>query len=164
MKKRSFFMVAVFLANAISPALLGGIPSHKAVYRGGTVASLAQNTEGAVTTTDEHEFRFVYKQGRLTVPYERVNFLEYGQKAGRRIGVAAAVAIVVAPVLAPIPLLSKKRRHFLTINFVDEQGRQQAAVLELGKDIVRPTLAALEARTGKKIELQDDEARRPEKR
>ncbi len=152
MKKLVFFTVAVLLANAISPVLLGGIPSDKAVYRGGTIAALPENTEGAVTTTNAQYFLFTYKKGRLLIPYERVNFLEYGQKAGRRIG----LAITISPVL----LLSKKRRHFLTVNFLDEQGRQQAIVLELGKSIVRRTLASLEARTGKRIEYQDDEARR----
>jgi hypothetical protein len=151
MKKVSFFVVAVLFANAISPALLGGIPSKKAVYRGGTVAGLAPNTEGAVTTTDEQHFTFAYKKGALVIPYERVNFLEYGQKAGRRIGLGIAVS--------PVLLLSKKRRHYLTINFLDDQGRQQAVVLELGKAIVRTTLASIEARTGRKIEYQDDEAR-----
>jgi hypothetical protein len=152
MKKHSFFMVAVFFANAISPALLGGIPSDKAVYRGGTVAAVAENTEGAVTTTDEQYFVFHHKRGSYRIPYGQVNFLEFGQKAGRRIGLAIAVS--------PVLLLSKKRRHFLTINFVDEQGKQQAMVFELGKHIVRTTLASLEARTGKRIEYQDDEARR----
>ena len=152
MKELSFFMVAVFFANAVSPALLGGIPSDKAVYRGGTIASLAENTEGAVATTDEQQLVFAHKKGRFSVPYNRVNFLEFGQKAGRRLG----LAIVISPVL----LLSKKRRHFLTVNFLDEQGQQQAMVLELGKNIVRTTLASLEARTGKRIEYQDEEARK----
>lgn len=152
MKKLSFFMVAVFFANAISPALLGGIPSDKAVYRGGTIATLPENTEGAVTTTDEDLFVFAYKNGRFTIPYERVNFIEFGQKAGRRLGLAIAVS--------PVLLLSKKRRHFLTVNFLDPQGKQQAMVLELGKHIVRTTLASLEARTGRRVEYQDDEARK----
>ena len=152
MKKLSFFMVAVFFANVTSPALLGGIPSDKAVYRGGTVAALADNTEGAVATTNEQYFLFQHKSGRFTVPYEHINFIEFGQKAGRRLGLAIAIS--------PVLLLSKKRRHFLTVNYLDEQGRQQAAVFELGKSIVRTTLASLEARTGKRIEFQDDEARR----
>ena len=156
MKKPVFFMVAAFFANVISPALLGGIPSDKAVYRGGTVVALAENTEGAVTTTDTHDFIFVHKGGRFTIPYERVNSLELGQKAGRRLGLAIAIS--------PVLLLSKKRRHFLTINFLDDQDRQQAMVLELGKSIVRTTLASLEARTGKRIEYQDDEARKAERR
>jgi hypothetical protein len=43
---------------------------------------------------------------------------------------------------------------------MDENEKQQAAVFELGKDIVRTTLASLEARTGRKIEYQDEEARK----
>ena len=152
MKKLSFFMAAVLFANVISPALLGGIPSDKAVYRGGTVAALVANTKGAVTTTEEDDFIFAHRQGTFRVRYERINFLEFGQKSGRRLG----LAIVVSPIL----LLSKKKRHFLTINFLDDDGKQQAMVFELGKSIVRTTLAGLEARTGKRIEYQDDEARK----
>lgn len=57
-------------------------------------------------------------------------------------------------------LFSKKRRHFLTVGFKDDSDKQQAAVFELGKDIVRVTLASLEARTGRKIEYEDEEARK----
>ena len=46
---------------------------------------------------------------------------------------------------------------------MDENDKQQAAVFELGKDIVRVTLAAMEGRTGRKIEYQDDEARKSAK-
>ena len=42
----------------------------------------------------------------------------------------------------------------------DGNDKQQAAVFELGKDVVRVTLATLEARTGRKIEYEDDEARK----
>jgi hypothetical protein len=34
------------------------------------------------------------------------------------------------------------------------------AVIELGKDIVRTTLAIVETRSGKQIEYQDEEARK----
>ena len=63
-------------------------------------------------------------------------------------------------VISPIALLSKKRKHFLTIGYQDENGKQQAAVFEIGKDTVRVDLATIEARTGRKIEYQDEEARK----
>ena len=69
----------------------------------------------------------------------------------------------MAILVSPIALFSKKRKHFLTINFMDENDKQQAAVIELGKYVVRVTLASLEARTGKKIEYQDEEARKSSK-
>jgi len=65
----------------------------------------------------------------------------------------------LAIALSPVALLSKKRKHFLTVSYVDGQEKQQAIVLELGKEIVRSTLASLQARSGRKIEFQDEEAR-----
>jgi len=46
------------------------------------------------------------------------------------------------------------------VSFLGENEKQQAAVFEIGKDSIRTTLAALEARTGRKIEYQDEEARK----
>ncbi|HEX8028861.1 MAG TPA: hypothetical protein VF491_10390 [Vicinamibacterales bacterium] len=57
-------------------------------------------------------------------------------------------------------VMELERRHYLTINFKNQSGKEHAVVFELGKDIVRTTLAILEARTGKKIQYQDDEARK----
>ena len=125
------------------------------MYVGGTVVDLKQETEGTFSAADVKELVFQYKKGRFTVPYDRVDSLEYGQKAGRRVGLAIAIT--------PIALLSKKRRHFLTLNYKDADDKEQAAVFELGKNIVRVTLSSLEARTGRKIEYQDEEARNSSK-
>jgi IS4 transposase len=59
-----------------------------------------------------------------------------------------------------VTLFSKKRKHYLTIGYKDAEGFDQVAVIELGKDLVRTTLAVVETRSGKKIEFQDDEARK----
>jgi hypothetical protein len=128
------------------------VGSHDTAYIGGTITTIKEGAEGTSSTKDEKVFVFDSKEGKLTIPYDRINDLEYGQKAGRRLGLALAIS--------PWLLLSKKRKHFLTIGYTDENDKQQAGVFELGKDIVRVTLASLEARTGKKIEYQDDEARK----
>lgn len=128
------------------------LDSRKLMYVGGTVTSIKEQTEGLPSTSDEKIFVFTYKEGKLTVPYDRIDDLEYGQKAGRRL----ALALTISPWL----LFSKKRKHFLTIGYKDENDKQQAAVFEVGKDIVRTTLASMEARTGKKVDYQDDEARK----
>lgn len=152
MRKVVFLLAAVV---CLAAPMLAGIGSKTAMYVGGT-ASIKEETEGRTSTADVTSFVFEYKSGKqrstLSIPYERINTLEYGQKAGRRIGVAIAVT--------PIALLSKKRKHFLTVNYTDDKEKQQALVLELGKDIVRTTLASLEARSGRKIEYQDEEARK----
>jgi hypothetical protein len=147
-------IVATLLCTlfVVDGALLAGLNSQKAMYIGGTVTSIKQETEGKASTDDEKVFVFDYQSGKLTIPYDRVNDLEYGQKAGRRLGLALTIS--------PWLLLSHKRKHFLTIGYTDEKDKQQAAVFELGKNIVRTTLASLEARTGRKVEYQDEEARK----
>jgi len=152
MHRRKFLLVTVSLANAISPALLAGVPSKKAVYRGGTLPDLKPSAQGEVSITDADEFVFRYRSGELRIPYEAVNSLEYGQKAGRRLGLSIT--------LSPLFLLSKKRRHYLTLGFKDSEGSQQAVMFELGKEIVRTTLVGLAAQTGLKVEFEDEEARR----
>jgi hypothetical protein len=152
MHRRKFFLVTVSLANATSPALLAGVPSKKAVYRGGTLLQLEPPAQGEVSITDADEFVFRYRSGELRIPYDAVNSIEYGQKAGRRLGLSIA--------LSPLFLLSKKRRHYLTVGFKDSDQSQQAAIFELGKEIVRTTLAGLAAQTGLKVEFEDEEARR----
>jgi len=144
--------LAVALALLFDVTTWGGLGSNKTMYVGGTVTAIKEGSEGTSSTQNEKLFEFDYKEGKLTIPYDRINDLEYGQKAGRRLGLAIAVN--------PLLFFSKKRKHFLTIGYQDESDKQQAAVFELGKEIVRTTIASLEARTGKKIDYQDEEARK----
>ena len=147
--KLALLLACVFVFEM--PAL-AGLGSQKTAYIGGTENQIKDGTEGESSAKDEKIFVFESKTGKLEIPYDEVNDLEYGQKAGRRLGLALTVS--------PWLLLSHKRRHFLTIGWKDAQDKQHAAVLELGKSIVRTTIVTLEARTGKKIEFEDDEARK----
>lgn len=128
------------------------VGKHGAAYVGGTIANMDAPTKGTISMDDDKSLAFDYKGGRLSIPYDGINSLEYGQKAGRRVGLAI--------VITPLALLSKKRKHFLTIGYQDDNGKQQAAVFEMGKDTVRVDLATIEARTGRKVEYQDEEARK----
>jgi len=123
----------------------------RAEYSGGTVVQLQSGASGRLKT-GVPSFSFETPKGAISVHYSQVNLLEYGQNASRR--------IVLAVVVSPLFLLSKSRRHYLTIGYKDEDGVQQAMVLRLDKSHVRATLASLEARTGLRIEYQDDEARK----
>jgi len=146
-------LFAVLLVTTLfTGAAFAGLGSDKTKYMGGTISALKEGEEGKSSAKDPKVFIFESGKDRLEIPYDRVDSLEYGQKAGRRVGVAFAVN--------PIFIFSKKRRHFLTIGYTDADGKQQAGVFELGKDVIRVTLATLEARTGRKIEYQDEEARK----
>jgi hypothetical protein len=138
-------------------ALLCVIPAQSAdggarvEYIGGTVASLARES-GNLDLTDDRVLQFKANAASLEIPYEQVNLVEYGQKVDRRYGAAILVS--------PLFLLSKKRAHFLTIGYADEQGRQQALVFRVDKRHIRAVLVSLEARTGRRVQYQDDEARK----
>ncbi|MFN7930283.1 MAG: hypothetical protein U0Y68_20625, partial [Blastocatellia bacterium] len=150
---------------------LAGLGSKKAAYQGGTTKDkdfpgAKEGVEGTLNTGDEKELKFDYELNKAkktyTIPYNQVIDVEYGQKAGRRVGAAVATAILISPA-GLFLLFSKKRKHFVTIGYKGEDGKDQVAVFELGKDIVRTTLAVLEARSGKKIQYQDEEAKKSSK-
>ena len=145
-------VTVVLIALLCEVAAYAGLGSKKTQYLGGTIPDLKDKVEGVSSTKDENDFIFEYKGGRLAIPYKSVTGIEYGQKAGRRV----AVAILVTP----FALFSKKRKHFLTLDYTDAAGKNQSGVFELGKDVIRVTLSSLEARTGKQIEYQDDSARK----
>jgi hypothetical protein len=151
MKRTCASLLLCILLLTFSLPLLA-VDGKKAEYVGGTVNSIPEGTEGVLDTKNENKVGFAAKKANWDVPYSQITGLEYGQKAGRRVGVAIAVS--------PIALFSKKRKHYLTINYKDTAGKDQAVVFEIGKDIVRTTLTIMETRSGKQIEYQDDEARK----
>jgi len=142
-----------FWLAVCSPILLGAAePGTRVSYAGGTTPALTGRTDGILRLTGEEALLFRTKKVTIRVPYDKINLLEYGQNASRRY----AMAILISPLL----LLSKSRRHFVTIGYTDGDGRQQALVFQLHKDAVRAVLAGLEAKTGRRVEYQDNEARR----
>ena len=67
---------------------------------------------------------------------------------------------VDAILISPLMVLSKKRQHYLTVGYEAEDGRQQAMLLKVDKGHIRAILVSLEARTGRKVSYQDEEARK----
>ncbi len=137
-------------SSAVSSAIAGA-PNH-AEYIGGTVATLDVGQSGALDLTDAHYLAFYTKNGQVRVPYNQIELLEYGQKVDRRLLLAIA--------LSPMFLLSKQHKHFLTVGFKDEDGNHQAMLFRVDKNAIRTALVSLEARTGLKVQYQDDEARK----
>ncbi len=147
---RRFLCVLLAMAAPASRAPAAG-SGERAEYVGGTVGDLPK-ASGVIDLTGQHFFSFRTRDRALEIGYDRINLIEYGQKVDRRY----AMAIVVSPLL----LLSKSRKHFLTVGYTDEAGRQQALVFRVDKDHIRSVLAGLEAKTGRKIQYQDPEARK----
>jgi hypothetical protein len=137
----------------IAPMVLSAaVRGDQVMYVGGSITAVPEKTEGRLDTSDNSIAIFIAKKGKFNIAYARITGLEYGQKAGRRVGVAVAVS--------PVALLSKKRRHYLTVSFADEQGAKQGAVLEIGKGRIKKLASLLETRSGKTIEFESEEAKK----
>lgn len=125
---------------------------NRAEFVGGTISTFKSGQDGHLALNYIDRMVFGTNAIQVVIPYNQVRSVEYGQKVDRRY----MAAILVSPMF----LLSKKRDHFLTVHYKDEKGYDQALVLRLPKSVVRATLASLEARTGLKVKVQDDEARK----
>jgi hypothetical protein len=133
-------------------AVTAGEPGFRAQFVGGTLSSIPAKTNAHLDLTGSDAMVFRSGGTELRIVYQKINALEYGQAVNRRIAEAV--------LLSPIFLLSKSRKHFVTVEYVDSGGKQQALVFRVEKGDIRPVLAALEARSGRRIEFQDDEARK----
>jgi len=138
----------VLFCGLLSARSLGG----RAEYVGGTITQIPAGCDGIVEAVDAQFFVFYSKKASWRVPYEKINLVEYGEKVDRR--------YLVAVLISPLFLLAKKRQHFLTVGYSDEEDHQQAMIFKIDKDDIRSTLVVLEARTGRKVEYQDDDARK----
>jgi hypothetical protein len=125
--------------------------SH-ADYVGGTLPALASGAAGSFEISNDRYLAFYSKGAQVRVPYDHINLIEYGQKVDRR--------LLLAVVISPVFMLAKTRKHFLTVGYADDSGRQQAMVFRVDKNGIRAMLVGLEARTGLKVEYQDPEARK----
>lgn len=141
-------LAPVLLCEILAAGVLGG----RVEYVGGTVADLAAGPSGRLITTGDTHLVFQSRKVLYVVPWHSINTLEYGQKVGRRY----AMAVFVSPLL----VLSKARRHYLTVGFVDDTGAQQVLVFRVDKNDIRALLVSLEAKANLVVEYQDDEARR----
>jgi len=138
------------LIAAILPAL--ALAQSKAEYIGGTAPQVPLGAEGSIQVDDDRYFAFYAKNVHVRVGYDQIDLVEYGQQVSRRL----ALAIVISPMF----MLSKQRKHFLTVGYMDDDGKQRALVFRVDKNDIRATLVSLEARTGLKVQYQDEEARK----
>jgi len=132
--------------------LVAAEPGVKVQLVGGTVSGIAAKTNSHLDLTHADTLFFHLGKTELSIAYQKINTVEYGQNVSRRY----AEAVLISPLL----LLSKSRKHFVTIGYVDPEGKQQALVFRVEKSDIRSVLASLEARTGRRIEYQDGEARK----
>ena len=106
------------LGLVLCGALVAGGNGGHAEYVGGTISQIPAGCDGTVQAVDDQYFVFYSHHASWRVPYDRINLIEYGQKVDRR--------YIAAVIISPLFLLAKKRQHFLTVGYSDEENRADA--------------------------------------
>ncbi len=145
--KRSL-LALLFLATVLQ----AGDTGSRAQYIGGTVPGLKNKSDIRIALLQDDLLRVTAGHESLQIAYKDVTSIEYGMRVSRR--------YIEAALISPVFLVAKKKAHFLTIGYIDKDGRNQAMVLRVGKDDIRPLLVSLEARTGRRVDYQDEDARK----
>lgn len=146
-------LAALLAVGFVCPAsLAAAVRGREVMYVGGTITTIPEATEGELDTKNERELIFSSPKGSFSIPYSQITSLEYGQKAGRRVGVAIVITVWA--------LFSKKRKHFLTIGFKDGEGKPQGVVLEIPKGTAKTTITIIQVRSGQKVEYESEEAKK----
>lgn len=93
---------------------------------------------------------FVAKGGSLPfdIKYDSIKSLLYERAAKPRYGAGLLIAWPL--------LFTKSKKHFLTIQYTDEAGAGQYAIVRLDKSNFREAIATAEAETGKKVERSEE--------
>lgn len=145
------FLIAAVLCACMAAGAGAAVRGDDIMYVGGTLSTVPEKTEGKIDLSRSDQAVFTSKKHSILLPYSGIASIEYGQKAGRRLGVAIAVS--------PVALLSKKRRHYVSISFTDASGTRQGAVFEIAKGLVASMIRTLEQRSGKTVDFESAEAR-----
>src|SRR4051794_34139601 len=140
------------LLLGITALLNAADPGSHVVYVGGTMPGVKNKSDLRIDVLQDDALKVSGRGRSFVIPYREVTTLEYGLRVSRR--------YIEAALISPVFLVAKKKSHFVTIGYIDADGKPQAMVLEVGKSEIRPLLVSLEARTGRRVEYQDEEARK----
>jgi hypothetical protein len=95
---------------------------------------------------DKNTVEFLDRHGNsaVSIKCESVKALLYEQASRPRY----AEAVLISPLF----LLSHSKKHYLTIQYTNDAGEGQFAIVQLDKKNAQAAVAATEAHTGKKVE------------
>ncbi len=117
-------------------------------YVGGT-ESIPQGCEGILELASSH-MSFKCPAGSMSIPYSSVTLMQYRSDVSRDIR-KQKINWKTGP-----PHGRGGRNHFFTVLFV-ERGITHAVVLAISPEAMRPYLAEIDLKVGKRVEVQSHE-------
>ena len=138
---------ALALCLLMPVSVLADAAGYKVAYDGGSIPQKAGTSMFLYIETDQ--IRLAQKAEVLaTIPAAAVTEISYGQDVHRRVGTAIGLAVVSLGIGA-LMLLSKSKKHFVGITWVDGD-KKGGFVMQCDKNEYRGILLGLEGVTGKK--------------
>jgi hypothetical protein len=137
--------------------LSAAVEGKRAMYVGGTAASLHEKQQGTLDTSGTSEFAFTWDKGKWNLPFASLSKMVYREKVGRHVGATVATTAAVG-VGGLFLLMAKKKKHYLSLEWKDEAGQPQVAAFELSKDAFESVIADLEEKTGLQLQVEVQEA------
>jgi len=138
LSRRIVYTAMLAIAAAVPVSAHTEVVGKQVLYLGGTARGLDEKTLGALNTTDEEKLVFEFPNGRLEIPYGRMQSVKYSEKLAHRLGVVATVAVVLVK--------HRARRHFIEIDYKDPEGKVHTAVFEVSKEAPTTLLPILGTR------------------
>lgn len=130
----------------------------KVRYNGGSVSTSVKpdDWDNKLTVTPD-SIVLVLKDGKsVSIPPKQVTTLSYGQEAHRRVGTAIGLAVFSLG-LGLIFLAAKTKLHFIGINYVDADGKNQGLLIQGDKSNYRAIIVALQGVTGVPVSVSEKE-------
>lgn len=152
-----FPMVMLAAAICAQSAIAGEKPTattysydHSEFFKGTTAGqkSASPSVKGTLTfSADKKAIEFLDDKNSsvLSVKYGSVKNMMYEQASKPRY----AEAVLVSPLF----LFAHSKKHYLTIQYTDDAGAPQFAIVRLDKSHAREAATAAEAQVGKKVEM-----------
>lgn len=120
-------------------------------YRGGS-ENLPVGCKGMVEL-GASALNFKCPNGSLSVPYPSIELMQYRPDISRKIR-EMKINWKVRPGVRPI-MRGKKNRYFTIV--YKEQGETRGVVLEVAPESMRPYLAEIDVKCGKRVEVMESE-------
>lgn len=154
----SLILSALLVCLPVSAAAQGN--QFKVRYNGGTLTTKTKPDEwGNSITVTADTIELKLKDGQtLVIDPKKVNALSYGQEASRRVKTYVGLAFI-SPLFL-FGLFKKNRKHFVGIEYVGEDGKSAALLLQAKNDHYRALLTALKGVTGKEVEIEEKEKKK----
>src|SRR5882757_6622343 len=142
------FVLATFLCFLIPATSIASESGFKVAYDGGSLPDMKSGTNVRLYIEPSQIRIARYKADLVAIPVGAVTEISYGQDVHRRVGTAIGLAVVSLGIGA-LMLLSKSKKHFIGITWVDGE-KKGGFVMQCDKSDYRGILLGLEGVTGKK--------------